>query len=351
MLRLNGVEVVPLSKVVKEFCLKQGNMKETAVFQQLVYARWAFKVLFRRNLWSIKNVVLHVDCRTHTVTLPEDCERMINISVVDRLGKLQPLTCDPSISTVKIDCVKPSCSCANCRGQGTLCSAVDAVAYTTETVEIQGSPYTLKTWTRYDGNGAIQRQTEIPTLNSTDNTVTYTINIETICNVEVTDKGCIKATASNMELLRTWCGCGSFPDAECGVAFNWLWQSRDLIPQPYNYYGYYNFNAAESNIIHIFRNENALHPVHDQNGIYKVILSYQTNGEVPEEEILIPEFAVMAIQMGIMWQQKLFNPRASDSAKEYAEMKWNGAIVKVNKHLNPIRLEVLEKLQTNLPRW
>ncbi len=351
MLRLNGVEVVPLSKVVKEFALKQGNMKEMAVFQQLVYARWAYKELFRRNLWSIRNAVLHVDCRTHTITLPEDCERVVNISVIDHMGKLQPLTCDPSISTVKIDCVKPGCSCTNCRGHGTLCGAVDSVSYTTEDVDIQGTVYVKKTWTRYDGNGAIQRQEEIPTFNTSDSTVTYTTTITTICNVEITDKGCIKATDTNMQLLRTWCGCGNFPDHECGVGFNWLWRSNDLIPQPYNYYGYWNTNAEESNIIHIFRHENALHRLHERNGIYKIILSYQTNGETPGEEILVPEFAVFALQMGIMWQQKLFNPRASSIDKKEAKIEWLASRVLVNKHLNPIRLEVLAKLQTNLRRW
>lgn len=347
---LYGEQVIPLSKVVKELCLKQNNLKETAIFQQLVYGRWAWKELFRKNIWGIKNVVLTVD-KNNRITLPDDCERLINISVIDCLGKLQPLTCDASLSTVVMDCIKPKCTCTSCNGSDTLCGAVESVAYTTETVEIQGEEYTLETWTRYDGNGAIQKQEKIPTLNASTNEVVYTTNISTICSVEVTDKGCIKATASNMELLRTYCGCGNFPDETCGVAYNWLWRSHDLIPQPYNYFGYYNFNAQDRSIVHIFRHENALKNCHDNNPICKVVVSYQTNGEASGEEILIPQFAQFAIDMGIMWQQKLYNPRAGNADKEYAEQKWNGARVKINKLLNPIRLDVVAKLQTQERRW
>lgn len=349
MLTLYGEQVIPLSKLVKDFCLKQGNLKETAVFQQLVYARWAWKELFRLSIWEIKNVVLDLNCRDQTIVLPNDCERMMNIYVLDRERKLQPLTCDPGISTVEINCIKPNCSCSNCNGEGTLCAAAESgISYTTETVLIQGNPYTLSTWTRYGGSGAVQQEQSIPTLNANDNTVTYTTEISTLCNVEVTDKGCIKSTPENMELLRTHCGCDTFPERSCGFRRNWY--HHGLIPQPWNYYGYWNVNAADRSIIHIFRHDNGRNHNHG-NDINKVIVSYQTNGETSGEEILIPEYAQFAVEMGMLWQQKLYNPRAGNGDKEFAESKWLGAKTLVNKHLNPIRLDDLAKLQSQPRRW
>jgi hypothetical protein len=353
MLLLHGQQVIPLSKHVKEFCLKQGNLKETAVFQQLVYARWAWKELFRLSIWEIKNVVVDVDCEDHTIKLPVDCERLMNIYVLDRERKLQPLTCDPAISTVEINCIQPNCSCQNCNGQDSLCAAAEAgISYTTETIYIQGNPYTQETWTRYAGNGAIQQQQSIPTLNAADNTVFYTTTISTLCNVEVTDKGCIKSTPENMELLRSYCGCDVFPASRCGVAGTWY---RDgLIPQPYNYYGYWNVNAADPSIIHIFRFDNGINynqQSPERNAINKVIVSYQTNGETAGEEILIPEYAQFAIDMGIMFQQSTYNRKAPIAEKQYAKEQWLAAKQLVNKHLNPIRLEDLAKLQTQIRRW
>lgn len=353
-MRVYGEEVIPLSKLVKEFCLKQGNMKETAVFQQLVYARWAWKELFRRNIWGIKNAVINVDCKKHTFCLPEDCERLINISVKDHSGKIQPLTCDPSLSTVEILCVKPACSCPNCKGNDTLCGLIDTVSYTTEMVTIQGQEYPLQTWTRYNGNGAIQIQQSIPSLQAGTSQVIYTTEISTVCNVEVTEEGCIRATDSNMELFRTYCGCGNIPDQKCGIPFNRFWRSVDLIPQPYNYFGYWNYNAEDRNIIHIFRHENGNVRHHDHNrheGIYQVIVSYQTNGDTTGEEILVPQYAQHAMDAGMIWQQIFFNNRASSGNKQFAWEQWLGAKVLVNRHLNPIRLEILEKLQTELKRW
>lgn len=355
MLYLHGEEVIPLSKLVKEFCLKQGNMKETAVFQQLVYARWAWKELFRKYIWAIKNQVLEVDCKNNTIQLPVDCERLINIYVIDRDHKLQPLTCDPGINTVEIKCIKMNCSCNNCNGNDTLCAAAESgVTYTTENVIIQGAAYLLQTWVRYNGNGGIQKQQSIPTYNASSGTIVYNTEITTLCNIEVTEKGCIKPTPENMYLLNTYCGCNAYPPERSGYYNGWRGRNQ-LIPQPYNYYGYWNVNAADPSIIHIFRQDTGINPNNFnepyRNTLCKVIVAYQTNGETPGDEIMVPQYAQLAMDSGIMWQQKFYNNRASIADKNFAKMEWQAARLDVNKHLNPIRIEDIEKLQTQPRRW
>lgn len=356
ILRLHGEQVIPLSKVVKELCLKQGNMKETNVFQQLVYGRWAWKELFRRTMWGINNAVVNVDCKTHTIKIPDDCERMINISVVDCSGHLQPLTCDPGLNTVEITCCAPKCSCQKCNGTTTLCASIDTVTYTTEEVVIKGQTYTQQTWIRYD-NGAVQQQQKIPVLNAATDEVEFTTIVNTLCNVETTEEGCIKNTPSNQELLRQNCGCGNFPEQSVGIYPYWRHSRDSLIPQPYNFYGYWNTNAANPGIIHIYRYDTTRRVVPATNNILldnmfdKVIVSYQANGERPGDEILIPEYAQMAVQLGIMWQQKQFNPRTGAGDKEYAKNEWRAECMKVNKHLNPIKMEDIAKLQTQIRRW
>ena len=350
MLTLYGEEVIPLSKIVKELALKQGNMKETDVFKQLVYARWVWKDIFRKYIWAIKNQVLCLDPVSHTFVKPSDCERIINISVVDFSSKIQPLTCDPGLNTAAISCIAQKCSCNTCHGDNTLCGAAEnAISYTTEMVTIHDVDYIKQTWTRYS-NGAVQQEMKIPTWDEATGTVVENTEYVTLCNVEVTDKGCIKPTAANMELLRTYCGADNNP-----FIYPWWYEQNNLVPVPYNYYGYWNVNAADGNIIHVFRRDHK--PVHHvlpaqgRDNICKVIVSYQTSGETPGDEIMVPQYAQMAMDTGIMWQQKLYNPRAPMGEKQFHKNEYNAAKLDLNKFLNPIRLEVVAKLQTVLRRW
>lgn len=362
MLRQYGVEVKTLSEIVRSLALKQGNDKSVYFIRNLVIAAEVWKELFRRTIWEIKTVVLNVCPKKGTITIPNDCERLVNISVIDKYNRIKPLSYNPNINTAEILCQKNKCSCNKCHGENTLCGAVDNITRTTENVEIQGEEYTKTTWIRYDGSGAIQKQEEIPTLDQKTGTVVMQTNVQTICNVEVNSDGCILPTAPNIEAFTTYCGFGAvinngWDNRHCG------WQTnayRELIPASYNFFGSWNWNAASRDIIHIFHsgrrnctfinepgqcNQNG-----EENEITKVIVSYQTNGETPGEEILIPQYAQYAIEMGIIWRQKKYNPRDGDK-DESALRSWRREVQKVNAHLNPIRMDDMIKLQTQPRYW
>src|ERR1035437_568661 len=163
-IREYGTAVMTLTDVVDDFCLAQGNMREANILAQYRHARWAWKDLFRTTLWNIKKAVLCVDCKNHTVHLPDDCEsdKIIAISVVDCYGKLHPLGFNTDWNTAKIKCTKVKCSCNNCKGDDTLCAAIDSISAVTQTVVINGNTYTKTTLTRYNGSGAVQTQTTTP---------------------------------------------------------------------------------------------------------------------------------------------------------------------------------------------
>ena len=155
-LRQYGIAVMTLTDLVDDFCLAQGNMREAVITAAYRNARWAWKDIFRTTLWNIRKAVLCVSCKDHSVRLPDDCERVINISVVDCHGKLHPLGFNTDWNTAKITCLKTKCGCNSCHGEGTLCGAIDSIKVITETVTINDQPYTKTTWTRYDGSGAVQ---------------------------------------------------------------------------------------------------------------------------------------------------------------------------------------------------
>lgn len=351
-----GVEVMYLSDLVRKFALKQGNTKSVYFLRNLEFARWAWKELFRRTIWEIKTEVLCVS-RDHTITVPDDCERLINISVIDKFGIIKPLSYNPNINTAQIRCQKSACSCKKCNGENTLCGALDNITKTTEIVEIQGAEYTLTTWIRYD-KGVLQKQQEIPTLYQATNTVVMTTQVTTICNIETDINGCIRPTAPNIEAFRVNCGF-AFNNNWDGVNCTWFNNAyRELIPASYNFFGQWNWNAASRDIIHMFhsgrRNATFVNQPeqcgHEENDIKRVIVTFQTNGESANEEILIPQYAEMAVNTGMLYQQRLFNPKDGDR-DESGLRNWRRAVKNVDRHLNPIRLDDMIKLQTQPHYW
>lgn len=358
-----GISVMTLTDLVDDFCLAQGNLRESVITSLYRHGRWSWKELFRTTLWSVNKAVLCVDCKDHSVKLPAGCERVINISVVDECGKLHPLGFNTDWNTAKITCMKVNCTCNSCKGENTLCAAIDSIAVVTETVVINNQNYTKTTWTRYNGSGAVQIQEKTPAWDVKTSTVVYNTTVRTICNVETTENGCIKATRANMDTLRNTCGCGNFLDQWNSWGLGWgnYNLNRELIPAPYNYWGEWNYNAADPTIIHIFGNarQNDLHfnNVNEEeehkwrSGLRQVILDYQTNGETPDTEILVPQYAVEAIQIGMFYRQKYLSPRTSANERMAVKMEWESAKTQVARYLNPILLDNIAKLQTNVRLW
>lgn len=350
-LRQYGVAVMPLGRLVRNFCLEQGNMNEAMFIKNLKHAEWVWKELFRETLWSIKTMATTL--RDQTIRLPDDCERLINISVVDSFSRLHPLTLNTNINTAKIKCAHNSCSCNRCNGVDTLCATLDNITMTTETIVIQGQDYTKTTWVRNAGGGDIQQVTSTPTLNSATDEVEYVTKQVTLCHVEVDSNGCIKATQPNIDLLIRYCGCGT--GAFNGGIGLFGWGNSvygELIPAVYNYWGYYNFNAQDPNIVHIFRNE-CPEPTEDSPAwgqIGTILVSYQTNGINPGQESLIPEYAYDAMTQGIIYRQRKLNVRDGDKDGVFYNM-FRREKQRVFRYLNPVNMELIEKLHTQKRLW
>ncbi len=355
-----GVAVMPLSDLVSSFCIEQGNDKRTVYLKTLKHAEWAWKELgFSGTLWSLQTVVLEV-CKTkHTITLPNNCNRLVNISVVDQHNRLHPLTEDTGINTAETRCPKFKCSCGNCHGENSLCGALDAVTMTTEQVDVKGTSYTLTNWVKMDGEGNIFKSSKVPTWDTATNSVIYTTQQTFLCNVEVNEKGCIKPTQPNIDSLSAYCGWGG----------DWFYGNiyatfQGLMPAPYNPWGHYNRNAASPNIIHIVHGHhqgpgwpnNGTNPsippehINHWDGIRSVIVTYQTNGETEGSEILVPDYAYDAVLSGIVYRQHWLNPRDGDKDNVFKH-QFNSKKMDVMKYLNPIRLENIGKVQVNKRLW
>lgn len=363
---LYGQKVIYLSDLVRKFCLKQGNVKMTGFLRQMEMASWAWKELFRKSIWELTTVVLEVDPIKHTITLPDGCERMVNISVIDKFGKIQPLTLNPNMNTASVLCQKNACKCA-CGGTDTLCEALENITALQDTIVVNDHDYTQVTYIKSDGCGAIQKEVHTFGYNPETEEVEPVVINTLLCNIEVNSRGCILPTKPNILALQDYCGVNATcvsNAANPGCAWG-AWQTnayRSLVPAPYNYYGQWNWDAAARDTIHIFRSRrcnavfvndpNACNSMcgSEQNDIRKVIISYQTIGATEGVEILVPEYAQMAVDLGIMYQQALYNPRDGDR-NGTRERQWNKGQKKVQAYLNPVRIDDMIKLQTNQRPW
>lgn len=64
-LRQNGVAVMPLHKVIKNFCAMQGNEKESYFTKMAIYAKWAWRDLYVNTIFDYRTVIMNEIGRAH----------------------------------------------------------------------------------------------------------------------------------------------------------------------------------------------------------------------------------------------------------------------------------------------
>lgn len=347
---LYGTPVLTLSEVVSEFNVAQNNVKENHFISNLRHAKWIWKELLWTNVWSLAQV--YVPIVDGKIQLPQDVIRVVNISVMDKCGKIQPLGHNPNINTLDIRCSTNPCGCA-CGGEDTYCAQVEGITVKTEQVTIGDAEYPKTTYTRSDRAGNIFEIANIPTFDVATSEVVFIEQRTLLCKVEVTESGCIKATEPNRIALTQYCGCyfsyGS-PDYSYleNTSAYWAgccdWRHREeckrAIHVSHNDYGYYSWDAKANDIVHIKHTEAT-----------SVIVSYQTSGENGNQEMLIPEYALDAMMAGIFWRQRQYSPVAPWGDKLQSKFAYNAAKTALFEFQHPIRMDDFVRSQNILPTW
>lgn len=340
---LYSTAVKTLTDVVKELNLAQGNFVGNHFVATLNHAKWVWKDLNYSNFWGVvQTAVPVVDGK---ITLPQNVSRLLNISVVDKCGNIQPLGHNPNINTYTLKCPVKTCTC-KCGGKGTYCGDVDNLQVTTEQVEINGTEYTKTIYTKHDGAGNIVKETHTPVWDTVAEDVIIVTTTEVIFTVDINQDGCIKVTEPNRRKLVERCGC-YIPfiwRASCLTGLcnhKYVCDECRVALKPYlNDFGYYNWDAVAKDVIHL-KDVTAT----------QVIIVYQTNGEPEGAEILVPEYAVDALMLGIMFRRAKFSPLTSYGETEYAKRQYNHAKNKIFEFLNPLRMDDFVKLAGVIPKW
>jgi hypothetical protein len=82
-----------------------------------------------------------------------------------------------------------------------------------------------------------------------------------------------------------------------------------------------------------------------------VYILFQTNGECPDQEIMVPEYAVDALTFGILWRSTALNPSAAVSQKAYNEALYKTQVHELDCFLQPVNIEELLANEGRLPKW
>lgn len=82
-----------------------------------------------------------------------------------------------------------------------------------------------------------------------------------------------------------------------------------------------------------------------------MILSYQTNGSCPEEEIMVPEYSVNSLMAGIDWRSTAFAPNKGPQITTQKRIAYDRQVEEMDEFLNPVRAEEFMNVQMIIPLW
>ncbi len=311
-----------LAEIVDEYCASAFNNERKYYENYMVHARAIWQEILKGTPFAIKHRLFKVDktTRPHSVVLPKDIERFIGVSLKDHCGHYLNFVEDNSIAVVPVpDMCDSQCGCTSCGCSSNLCSRFGTVTVSQKTVVIDGVSYQETTHRLRDKSGAIQEVRRYPFLRYSSNKdyqLEWAVDEKVICQLDALPCGCIKDTISNRRSL-LW----------AGFACDGI--NKYLIEQ-------HNFCCTGKPA---YKLEGKRVYLKGYGGATHVILSWQTDGDCPGEEILVPRMAKEALTFGIVWRAGALssgNQRLSNRENRREYMMQREAL---DEFLNPVKVE------------
>lgn len=326
-----GVPAKSLDECLDLFMIEQGNSKRSHYLDYMITIHSVWQELFRKTIWDIRQIVVDVDKVNNTVTLPEGIERLISITVVDKNNNMQPIVFDPNMSTVNIQCHNRTCSCETCKGENTLCDAIDSITMRIETIVLNSQIYDIRIWNKRDGASLLEVR-EAPYVNG-DGQVEYHTTTNALYDFELTDKGCIKQTDSNVSAFLKFCGY-AIPTCYKRMC------PQPILPRLQSGFGYWKPDAACQKIVHL-KDVTA----------DKVIISFQPAPGYKNKTVLVPEYGLQALMYGLYYFTMRFDKKVPRGEKRAAELDWIRKRQELFGYMHPINLDDISRLRGVVPKW
>jgi hypothetical protein len=361
-----------LSGVVDNLMIDRAISKKKYFAAYMVMAKKEWQKLFRGTLWEVQSKWMPMKNGEpyNYVDVPDGTSRILSVSVEDRCGLIQPLFYNVQLNVVSKPKTK-NCGCKQDCNCGGCCEAASSMSYTTKVVlTINGVDYYEKTWIESCPNGDMIEYRETPTKKYnniqgdggdynddynndydieaapfSDYTVVTVKSQKKICSVEVLPCGCVAETPENEQLLTDTCGCSI--NWGCGLKKKHCRHYTENINN--NYYGECKMSECGTKIYY----KPSLHwkKVSDVEFPEFLLVNTQSNGLIPNEEVLVPDYALDALEAGIYWRSVRFNTSIPKVTKDDAYQQYMMETSLLTAFLYPISWIELGQVQNAVIRW
>jgi hypothetical protein len=313
---------VPLSDFVDRFMAHSFNNGRKYYKNMLLIAADTWKELYWKTLRVTRTKRVCVDHATHTVRIPTDCLKVIEVRIFDVCDNMQELTYNPRRQPKAL--AAKGCGCKKCDCTSSVCESMGTVAHLSEDIEFSGVIYQKLTKSKVCPNGDLVMEITEPFAKKDENggvQVVFRTYQNRVGSLAVKPCGCVENTVENN---RVCCSALGTPISCCA-------------PTCKTGEGQYKIDGC---YIHFF----------DISCDY-VDINYITNGEECMSEIMIPEYCREAMFAGLYLFSIRFRQTISPYEKRAAKTEWAMEKQELYEFLNPISAHDFNELQHQFPKW
>lgn len=356
--------MIPLSEVVDRYLLAKRISKRKYYAAYLQDAMLLWKDLFRDVLkityssWQ----QVYSDNPYPYIYLPKCTERVFSFSVLDNCNNIVPLSYNSEKNIEPLPKKKKlNCGCGDCHNS--ICEAVDSMVMTTKVVfTINGVDYKEKKWTKFCDDGCVVEYTETPVKRYNDGTGNagdfnedfnddYYKGGELLGNYDIIYE---KSQRKICELEKKECGCPADTENNKKIISDSLFQyvhpccKNTCLPNGYveskSGYGSIKISSCGTKAYFIADWRNVKTPEF-------INVSGQFNGDNPNGEIMIPDYAINCMFYGLDYYSKRFNISINMYHRDESRRLFEAEQMELIRFLNPIRLSFLKEIQSEEIKW
>ena len=343
----------PVSKVVKDLCLRSGDILQRSKGLYLNCALDVYKDMEITSLKIPKRAIFKINKRTNTVDLPCNALQLSGVNVMDYNGVFYPVFKNDRLHNDMIDIsAAKDCACEEKCGYQ-LCNMIkgyEAIQETTSEEMPDGSFQDFTSTTKKGVLGEIfYIEKTYPQRIYEDGVwtdVQLTTEKKELCKVEINANGCVCDTQQNIDNLCACCGleddsavnnqpriCVGGNAQACGTATEWVYYCGSKMDWFSVECGvYFSTRRPFNNIYNINEAGNRLIFPRDF-GFDKVMIRWYT--DINLNEMQIPFMAKQTFMKGLQYYAAINNEKKQNLAllysRDYTAMKF-GLLLELNKY-------------------
>lgn len=329
MQQSNGA--ITLGDVTDQYMLMTFNQKRVYYPNFLFHAKNVWRDIFLSTAYAIKtyDIAVYQENGRYYINKPKDLVRLTGIQA--KFGnEYKPLLLSDQVRIAE-PLKQPDIKCKKCNNDD-LCEIISSKVVSREET-FNGQQYTLKTFFKTTADGVVHEEEEYMVYDEEEDSNIKQVRSKNVCNLEISNCGCVNPTLANVEKIEKMCGCYV---ESC--------QSKPRLPNLYSPFGYYNYSIS-GNRIYLMNAQDvntSASPLPN-----RVEASFQTDGESDIENVLVPVYALNTMFKGMKFGVSSFR---NMNTAEADRKEYNRAKEDLLKFLFPLDLDAFFEAQSIQPK-